>query len=911
MKNKLQRFVMKIGSEKLKRAKWNLNISISEARSNEELISVSNSQVIRWIDEMNGVSSATLETSVGEIRRELKRLKHLHSSVANKKEIKKLYTKLDNLQFIPEILEVVAANKKDFFRACKGFTVNGKKYKRLVGTPGGIKSQTIMFISENIYEEINRRINNERNPEIKLNPAKLEAYRALCCSGTHPVSLPAGILVVDDCITKFREDVIYITDDNDGEPIETVRKNEEIELNESDGYGLMMPSLAERWSEELGLSYTACGFNTRFSWEKGMVFCFDFRDFCEKHNCSYIVKDIWGDDRDIRDVEIVITASMLKLWDSYDSLEHYLSCCEKNHYTMGVTKNCPEHLESRRDLNYQFIQSYELDDEDIEKLIAPTVNEIEDILSGDYRRAILFLRGIGITESNAMIGAGDFSNAMMANKDIFNDPYARKKIFQMIRKRINDAKIGCLSVHGNYSIVGGDPYSLCQHIFGLEVTGILSKGEIYNKYWADKNAKKVVCFRAPMSNHNNIRLMKPVRNEKAEYWYRYLTACTLFNSWDSAACALNGMDKDGDLVMLTDNDVLIRNYRETPTIMCVQRTAEKKAVSEEDIVQSNYEGFGDDIGKTTNRITSMFCVMAGLDKDSREYKTLEYRIRTGQLYQQNAIDRIKGIIAKPMPTYWYSRKGHPEDMEESEIEFNRSISAGKKPYFMIYIYDDLKREYNTYMDNVNRSCLRQFRKTVEELESVDFECLPEDEKTFYLNYKKYLPVGVGSCILNRICRKIEERLDRYYSKHTELPDFDYEIMKSGCEYSKSQYWAIYDILKKYLQKCKDFKIARWNSSDRSDAEDEIMYRRIAIKEEFVRQCYEVSSNEKQLCDILLDVCYTRECSKQLCWDIAGKQIIKNLIEKNGGWYEFPVLDSEGDITFDGKRFSMRKIFAED
>lgn len=90
-----------------------------------------------------------------------------------------------------------------------------------------------------------------------------------------------------------------------------------------------------------------------------------------------------------------------------------------------------------------------------------------------------------------------------------------------------------------------------------------------------------------------------------------------------------------------------------------------------------------------------------------------------------------------------------------------------------------------------------------------------------------------------------------------------------------------------------------------------MYRRIAIKEEFVRQCYEVSSNEKQLCDILLDVCYTRECSKQLCWDIAGKQIIKNLIEKNGGWYEFPVLDSEGDITFDGKRFSMRKIFAED
>lgn len=69
----------------------------------------------------------------------------------------------------------------------------------------------------------------------------------------------------------------------------------------------------------------------------------------------------------------------------------------------------------------------------------------------------------------------------------------------MIRKRIKDAKVGVIKVSGNYSIISGDPYSLCQSMFGLEVTGLLKAGELYNKYWIDKGAEYVSCFRAPMT----------------------------------------------------------------------------------------------------------------------------------------------------------------------------------------------------------------------------------------------------------------------------------------------------------------------------------------------------------------------------------------------------------------------------
>lgn len=83
--------------------------------------------------------------------------------------------------------------------------------------------------------------------------------------------------------------------------------------------------------------------------------------------------------------------------------------------------------------------------------------------------------------------------------------------------------------------------------------------------------------------------------------------------------------------MLTDNRVLVECHNRLPAIMCVQRKAEKKIITEADAVAANIASFGDDIGKTTNWITSMFEVQSHFDVDSEEYKVLDYRIKCGQL----------------------------------------------------------------------------------------------------------------------------------------------------------------------------------------------------------------------------------------------------------------------------------------
>lgn len=537
-----QKYIYKIHSRRLRKEGWSMTLPIEEARKNDEVVSLADSQILRWIDQLNSITDA--DAAASDIKAEIRRLRKLPNSAETKRRMRELYRDLDRLQYKPDYMCLIIDKEKDYYRACKGFSINGVKYRRLLGTNGGIKNSTIVFVSERLYPELSRRIECDRDPTKELVTAKFEAYKALACSASTPVSFPKGVLIVDDVETEFYSDIIYLTDETDGEPIMETRKDEHIVMDASDGFGIMLPSLAERWSQELGLDYVMSGCNTRFSFEKGMVFTFDFMDFAEKKAGTYKVKDAWGDIIDLKEnnIELVLTTSMVKLWDSYKSCDDYISKSKANGYTFGITKVCPEQLESERCLNYQFIQSYRLTDNDIDELIAPTMQEINDILHGDWKKTVLYLKGMGLNDKNVDSITDDYAKAVMVDQRMMNDPFVQSTIYQLIRNRINQAKVGVLKVHGNYSIVSGDPYLLCQSMFGLEKTGLLKSGEIYSQYWADHGAKKLACYRAPMTCHNNIRAVTPVDNEEVRYWFQYMKTCTIFNGWDTAAAALNGMD---------------------------------------------------------------------------------------------------------------------------------------------------------------------------------------------------------------------------------------------------------------------------------------------------------------------------------------------------------------------------------
>ena len=69
-----------------------------------------------------------------------------------------------------------------------------------------------------LISELKRRIDNGRDKNKQFSPAKLEAYNALVCSSSTPVSYPDGVVVVHDCITHFKSNVIELDDTNLEEP---------------------------------------------------------------------------------------------------------------------------------------------------------------------------------------------------------------------------------------------------------------------------------------------------------------------------------------------------------------------------------------------------------------------------------------------------------------------------------------------------------------------------------------------------------------------------------------------------------------------------------------------------------------------------------------------------------------------
>ena len=75
-----------------------------------------------------------------------------------------------------------------------------------------------------------------------------------------------------------------------------------------------------------------------------------------------------------------------------------------------------------------------------------------------------------------------------------------------------------------------------------------------------------------------------------------------------------------------------------------------------------------------------------------------------------------------------------------------------------------------------------------------------------------------------------------------------------------------------------------------------------MNDEFRKECYKICPNASMLCNIILDICYTRSSTKRFAWNMCGSEIIHNLLIKNDNKISYPTLDSDGDIEFCGNKF---------
>lgn len=927
-----QQFVFKINSTLLAKNNWDLMLPLERARRVPGLVvSLADSQILTWINQINGTTNYDSEAK--RIKKEIKFLKKQPNSLENKKNIADKYKELYNLQFKEDYVSLIIDKPSDYERANKGFKINGLSYKRLLCTTNGVKTSTVVYASEKsiivdgkkttMVQELRRRIDNGRNMNEPLVPAKLSAYEALCASNSIPVSWPKGIIIVKDCIIDFKSDVINITDKpGEKEPSVEFLENQDVSNNCSDGCSMMLPSLARKWNGELTGDYEheLGGCNLRCAWTKGMAFPFDYIRFAEEvmgasdeNPERYFIEDVWGKKRDVRESELIITESQLKLTSSYKSWEDYYRNCIDNGYTLRVAKTAPHEVDNVRQLNYQFIQSLPMSDDDIDELIYPTISEIKDIVGMNVDKTIAYLCGSGF-DSDSIEYADTIAKALMIEPKMISDPYIQSKLKKMIERRIRDAKIGVLDVHGNFQIISGDLYALCESMFGLKPEGLLKAGQLYSKYWKDCGVKKVLCARAPMSNIHSLMSQNICYDDRVADWYQFMPTVVVVNGHDTMPAALNGFDQDGDLLFTTDNEPMLRNQANIPALFCPQKKATKVIVTEEDVVSANRAGFGSKIGSITNRITAMTSLMANYEPGSKEYETLRYRTQCGQKLQQEEIDKAKGIIPVKMNPEWYVWSANKIDYEndsEEEIErkkFNQKICAHKKPYFFQYNYLSLKRDYDKYVKTSEENAISIYKKTLYEM--LQSDNLTDEEQKFIENYKKRLPLDISPSVMNRICWAVERETNNLNFFNSS--DYSCYNLYASVPYNEEIYGIIKLICDNYRssikKESKNILIKNENSSEFSQNTSEVL-------EYYIKEMHIQCPNEEVLCDILIDLCYNStkkdRYSKEILWAACGNVVVNRLLKSHSYKMRYPIKSDNPDFICCGTGFKMQEIICKD
>ena len=126
-------------------------------------------------------------------------------------------------------------------------------------------------------------------------------------------------------------------------------------------------------------------------------------------------------------------------------------------------------------------------------------------------------------------------------------------------------------------------------------------------------------------------------------------------------------------------------------------------------------------------------------------------------------------------------------------------------------------------------------------------------------------------------------------------------MRNSSEYSYSQYNSIRKLYEDYNQRLRNYMI--FVDTERVDEFDSMSELR-TMNEEFRKSCDTICPNRDILCNIILDICYTRSSTKRFAWNMCGADIIHNLLLQNNHTIYFPTIDKDGDIEYCCNRFSV-------
>lgn len=892
-------YIYKIPSDKISHLS---HYSFKEASRDGNVVSIGDNLVLAKIREYynNTEDHVSLYNRVQAIRKEMKEIRKLPTSTDNINKIRKLQSQLDDMLFVDDIVNIKVMTKKEYkVLARNGFDLNGKHYVRFMVGSGQMRRNTVSFINEELFDYMQERLMCGLNDKIKtINLAKLSAYFALSFSSVLWVREPRVCVIKDFDTVIPNQKVNWINKHEDGNTVEQIYKD--IKLNSADGQGLIDPNMARLWAEDMHLNYVPCSFVVRTAFIKGNLVPFDFKAYAKEHGVLKI-KDRYGTEYNVEDIDVLLSESQFKMAKYYSSWEGYLSYHKTYNLKWGVARYNKEYDDEYVLTNYQYIQVLNLTKEDISGLVSYTTNWIKNICSGDIKYALTY--NVGVKNPTLSVDSiinscsSTFTKAIIKNPEMLKDGFVQRKIYNSIKESIRQAKIGRIWVRGNYSFMISDPVAQCRSALGLSPDGLLPANYVYSNFWNNRGVDGEICLlRSPLTHYSEVNIQRLANTDEMKKWYKYIYSGIIYNIYDISVVKHADSDFDGDICMSTNNPYFLKGAkREELPIMYDKEAVPTQKITLPNQIRCDVKGLDTKVGQITNYSTSMLAMLPLFkgEKQTEQREEIETRLKLLRELQGAEIDKIKGTTPPNFPKswrHWVKINKDDDDITKAEKYKYNSMVVKKKPYFFIYLYSTLMNDYKAYEKNFNSISLTHFGIPIKAL--LRKKEHTEGELNLIRKYRKYSPVLETDCIMNILCKEIENmEFDIKYKPNcvSLLPEFAEEI-----DVDEEKMQSLTSIYKKYKaqKKYKGIEALVDNEGIQDDDMNEILRNVLyANRDEYKNEMVELFTSSKELFNYLIIMCDRNNWSYDCIWDIVGEDIIdiipygdtKVIVEKEDGF----------------------------
>ena len=428
-----------------------------------------------------------------------------------------------------------------------GKTVHYVRYKR---SSGASRLGKCLFIQEKYYDEMMKwslcgiDVTNK-----KLDLAGIESYVALSLSSIEStIKIKSNeILLIDDYESTFTDDVIVCKEENG----QLVTSEEKTEIKNSiwDGQSLLDSSMFKGQYKNKSMLLLRNRFFKSNCLNTNIKLYMKER-FKENYNTA-TVTDLYGNKVKVKDIKLITTPNSIKFL-KFSDYNTWLD----NLIDFGIVKtDQPSHEESGKmtRLNYQIVNTLDLYEQDIEKLLEQEFHYF-DLLKNELFAIRHYLK----IKQNSMYepdSTDDFIYSMLS----INDNISSTEIFAKYKRKIIDSfarrlKECRILVNGTHATIFGNVYEMLTASTG-DFTQILFNNEVYSPMFAEK---RLFLARNPHITMGNIVIANNVNNDLLKKYFNISNEIVIINSINNNILQqLNGADFDGDSVQISDNELLI------------------------------------------------------------------------------------------------------------------------------------------------------------------------------------------------------------------------------------------------------------------------------------------------------------------------------------------------------------------